>query len=155
MPLYQCQRLKAMKNKSVLILIFLYIFSNDSNGQSKIIEKSLIYYLEKNKIYFQHDTLLIQHDTKLLLGYIPKKVNNMLLFSFDKMSPTYFKNATFVLGVGTVKKDDWAKVTLTERDVEYNIESKSWVISYHGEWIFYFKKKGNKYTYRKYTHSSI
>lgn len=74
MPLYQCQRLKAMKNKSVLILIFLYIFSNDSNGQSKIIEKSLIYYLEKNKIYFQHDTLLIQHDTKLLLGYIPKKV---------------------------------------------------------------------------------
>ena len=63
------------------------------------------------------------------------------------MPPTYFKNANFVLGIDTKMKRNLMKVILTERDFEYNTESKNWVISYNGEWVFYFTKKGNKYGY--------
>ena len=86
---------------------------------------------------------------------LPKKIKNVVLFSFDKMPPTYFKNANFVLGIDTKMKRNLMKVILTERDFEYNTESKNWVISYNGEWVFYFTKKGNKYSYKRYIHISI
>lgn len=137
------------------IILTTSLFQSDGQSIKKVISNSISRFLNKNSANFQTDTLVVQNGKVVLRDKIPDKLKNVKILSYDKMPSQYFEESKFVLGVDTEKKGRLLKVILSERNFEYDINTKEWLISYNGQWIFYFIRRNNGYYFQKYTRSSI
>jgi hypothetical protein len=146
-----------MRISKIILTIILTtsLFQSDGQSVKKVISNSISRFLSKNSANFQIDTLFIQNSKVLLHDKIPDKLKNVKILSYDKMPSQYFEESKFVLGVDTEKKGRILKVILSERNFEYDINTKEWLVSYNGQWVYYFIERHKEYYFQKYTHSSI
>ncbi len=146
-----------MRISKIILTIILTtsLFQSDGQSVKKVISNSISRFLNKNSANFQIDTLFIQNSKVLLHDKIPDKLKNVKILSYDKMPSQYFEESKFVLGVDTEKKGRILKVILSERNFEYDINTKEWLVSYNGQWVYYFIERYKEYYFQKYTHSSI